>query len=62
MPNRRMILAALSTLIVAGANSVWAQAKHPEAGNDGGRLYPRFAHPDGTLNCAPRCGLVGPCC
>lgn len=62
MPSRKMRSAALAALIALGSSSAWAQVKHPEAGDDGTRLYPRFGNPDGTLNCAPKCGVVGPCC
>lgn len=62
MRNSRMLVAALAALMAFGATSVWAQARHPEEGDDGRRLYPRYANPDGSLNCAPSCGLVGPCC
>lgn len=56
-------LLALSAAAVAGAETVAGQACVQSAGGCGDtRLYPKSANPDGSLNCAPRCDLLGPCC
>ncbi|HEU4455243.1 MAG TPA: hypothetical protein VFR81_19420 [Longimicrobium sp.] len=57
----RTVLVLLALTSAAGA--LVAQELLPVGGGgDDTRLYPVSGNPDGTLKCAPKCGLLGPCC
>lgn len=59
------IIAAMLVLAAAaavGADTVVSQCTESTGTCEEKRLYPKSANPDGTLNCAPKCGLLGPCC
>lgn len=61
MKNRLFHLIAVLALAVGGGLA--AQVREPIEGEPRPkRLFPKTANPDGTLNCYPECGLLGPCC
>lgn len=66
MTKRRLRITAamlvLAAAAVAGADRAESQCAESTGACEGKRLYPKSANPDGTLNCAPKCGLLGPCC
>jgi hypothetical protein len=61
MSTRRIVALCLALALSAAGGTLLAQEDNEDA-SEMKRLYPRYANPDGTLNCAPRCGLLGPCC
>lgn len=61
MRTRRILALCLAAALCAASGTLLAQDDHEEV-SETRRLYPRYANPDGTLNCIPRCGLLGPCC
>ncbi len=61
--HKRRIVAAILTLAgAAGVERAATQCAESTGTCEGKRLYPKSANPDGTLNCAPKCGPLGPCC
>lgn len=60
----RIVAAVLTLAAAAAAKADRAESQCAESTGtcEGKRLYPKSANPDGTLNCAPKCGLLGPCC
>jgi hypothetical protein len=66
MTRRRLrVLAAMLALVAAamfGGDTVATQCVESTGACEEKRLYPKSANPDGSLNCAPKCGLLGPCC
>jgi hypothetical protein len=61
MSTRRILALCLAVALCAAGGTLLAQDDLDD-GSELKRLYPRYANPDGTLNCAPKCGLLGPCC
>jgi hypothetical protein len=54
---------ALAATAMIGADSVAGQICMESTDGCGEkRLYPKSANPDGSLNCAPKCDRLGPCC
>lgn len=47
-------------LLLVAATVATVDAQDGKVG--GKRLYPKSGNPDGTLNCAPYCDYLGPCC
>ncbi|HEX6912199.1 MAG TPA: hypothetical protein VF142_17480 [Longimicrobium sp.] len=66
MKNRKLrvvaAVLALAAAALAGADRVESQCAESTGTCEEKRLYPKTANPDGSLNCAPKCGLLGPCC
>lgn len=48
-------------LALAMGGGLAAQVRMP-TDDEAKRLFPKSANPDGTLNCFPKCGPIGPCC
>jgi hypothetical protein len=48
-------------LALAMGGALAAQVRMP-TDDEAKRLFPKTGNPDGTLNCFPKCGTIGPCC
>lgn len=61
---RKISLLAASLLLAIGGMVVVVQAQVGGDELEDGlkRLFPASGNPDGTLNCKPKCDLLGPCC
>lgn len=57
---KRLVPALAAALAIGGGLA--AQVRMPEDGEALKRLFPVSANEDKTLNCAPPCGRLDPCC
>jgi hypothetical protein len=60
IPLNRLLPALGIALAIGGGLA--AQVRMPEDEDPIKRLFPKSANPDQTLNCAPPCGRLEPCC